>query len=341
MKTSDKLTFGAKQAVENCVCVKPGERVLVVTDLETKTVADAIVAALKKITEEVQVFMMEDFGKRDLTGKNPLPFPKELEDLFANWATTSFYIGQSKPGELKSFRRPLYQCVGKYRVKHAHMISINEEIMSIGMAVDYKEVQRVTKLVNDIVRTAKKIHVTSPAGSDFVAEFDPKLKWLICDGIITQDHWSNLPGGETYTAPKTVNGHVVFDGVLGDFFSEKYRLIEKTPLSFDLRDGRIVEGSLQCENEKLRQEYEAYIHTDANANRVGEFAIGTNVGLSKLIGNLLQDEKFPGVHIALGNPYPDMTGADWKSDVHCDGVMQKTTVIVDGRTIMKEGKFIL
>ncbi|MBN1283312.1 MAG: aminopeptidase, partial [Proteobacteria bacterium] len=75
--------------------------------------------------------------------------------------------------------------------------------------------------------------------------------------------------------------------------------------------------------------------------RVGEFAIGTNVALTKLIGNLLQDEKFPGVHVALGSPYPDKTGASWESKAHNDGVMRDPTVVVDGSTIMERGRFTI
>jgi hypothetical protein len=34
-----------------------------------------------------------------------------------------------------------------------------------------------------------------------------------------------------------------------------------------------------------------------HSERVGEFALGTNTGVTQMIGNLLQDEKVPGVHI--------------------------------------------
>jgi leucyl aminopeptidase (aminopeptidase T) len=45
------------------------------------------------------------------------------------------------------------------------------------------------------------------------------------------------------------------------------------------------------------------------SDRVGEFAIGTNIGVHDVIGNILQDEKIPGIHIAFGNPYGAHTGA--------------------------------
>ena len=80
---------------------------------------------------------------------------------------------------------------------------------------------------------------------------------------------------------------------------------------------------------------------DDNANRIGEFAIGTNSGVDRLVGNMLQDEKFPGIHGAVGEPIPHQTGADWTSKVHMDGVLKKVTVDVEGQVIMRDGEFAL
>jgi leucyl aminopeptidase (aminopeptidase T) len=115
--------------------------------------------------------------------------------------------------------------------------------------------------------------------------------------------------------------------------------IEKNPLFLDVVDGKVKE--LKCDNEKIENEIKTYIKLEKNADRIGEFAIGTNVGLTRLIGNLLQDEKFPGIHVAVGHTYPNDTGADWDCDPHMDMIIQKTTIEVDGKTIMKDGKFLI
>lgn len=74
---------------------------------------------------------------------------------------------------------------------------------------------------------------------------------------------------------------------------------------------------------------------------MGEFAIGCLLGLKKLIGNLLQDEKFPGVHMAFGHPYPEITGQkSWDAPSHIDVIPLKVSVKVDGKPILKNGKFI-
>ena len=82
-----------------------------------------------------------------------------------------------------------------------------------------------------------------------------------------------------------------------------------------------------------------YLNSSPNGHRAGEFAIGTNTSVTKLSGNLLQDEKIPGIHVAFGNPYPDRTGADWTSGVHVDVVPTLCTITIDDKILMKDGIF--
>ena len=58
-----------------------------------------------------------------------------------------------------------------------------------------------------------------------------------------------------------------------------------------------------------------------------------------LIGNMLQDEKAR-VHHAFGDPVGELTGADWHSRTHVDGLMEKCDVRVDGEKIMEAGKYL-
>lgn len=332
---------GARQAIFNCLKVQEEESVVVITDRETEKLGDAMVKQAEIVGAEVQKFVMEDFGARPEDGNNPLPFPDEIRDAMSN-AQVSVYIAQGKKGELQSFRIPMTKVAEQYNLRHAHMPGFTEEMMSQGMAADYNEIQELTARVTDIVSKAKEIKVTTPAGTDITAQFDSKYKWVICDGNIKPGKWSNLPDGEVFTVPVDVNGTVVVDGSLGDFFTGKYGDLGATPLSYSLNNGRCVKGSVKCKNEELKKEFEQYtFETDQNSDRVGEFAIGTNIGLTKLIGNLLQDEKFPGVHIALGDAYKDKTGAEWESTAHNDGVLRNPTIVVDGRTIMERGKFTI
>ena len=330
------IAEGVGQAIENCLRVRPDEEVVVVTDRQTMEIGSALRAGIESITGNVRFFVMEDFGER------PLDFPPEMREALLA-ADVSLYAAQGTKGELATFRAPMLRAVeANSKLRHAHMVGITPEIMADGMCSDYKEIQRISRRVHEKVRDARAIRVVTDQGNDFTAEFSPELRWSVSDGDIQAGHWNNLPDGEVFTSPHTLNGTVVIDGCLGDFFAQRYGSLESTPIRLEVHDGRALRETLRCDREELRREFAEYLfETDENSDRVGEFAIGTNTGLTHLIYNLLQDEKFPGVHIAFGHPLGAKTGATWNSKTHVDGVIKNPTVIVDGRAIMTEGVFAL
>ncbi len=331
------IAEGVKQAINNCLKVKKGEKLVIITDQETLDIGSALrAAAEKKAGKRAQFFTMEDFGIR------PIPFPDVIKDALAA-ADVSIYAAQGAKGELQTFRQPMLHAIeANPRLRHAHMIGITPEIMADGLCSDYKEIQRISNLVYEKVKDARTIRVVTDKGNDFTAQFSPDLKWIISDGDIKPGFWKNLPDGEVFTSPATLNGTVVIDGCLGDFFAERYASLEETPIRVQVKDGRADKDTLQCKNEDLRREFAQYIfETDENSNRVGEFAVGTNTGLTHLIYNLLQDEKFPGIHIAFGSSLPAKTGAQWDSKAHVDGVLKSPSIYVDGEPIMIKGTFQL
>jgi leucyl aminopeptidase (aminopeptidase T) len=158
-------------------------------------------------------------------------------------------------------------------------------------------------------------------------------------GIISTEKWGNLPGGEVFTTPGEVNGTFVIDGVVGDYLCAKFGALKNSPLTIQVKGNRLVEA--HSANRELQDDFWAYTHTDENSNRVGEFAIGTNIELKDVIGEILQDEKYPGVHIAFGNPYGAHTGAEWYSSTHIDVVGRNFDIWVDGEQIMRDGQFLI
>ncbi len=136
-----------------------------------------------------------------------------------------------------------------------------------------------------------------------------------------------------------MDGVYVADGVVGEYLCARYGDLKATPLSVTIVDSRITE--IRCENQDLVNDFRAYTSTDENSNRVGEFAIGTNIALENVIGNILQDEKLPTLHIAFGHPYSEHTGAKWRSTTHIDIVGREFDIWFDGDQVMAEGKFLI
>lgn len=333
MTFEERLALGAENAVR-CMSVTASDRVVILTDFEREGIARRVAMAALARHADVAVRFLEHYGERPLTA-----FPDTLrQDIINARPTVTYYIATAKPGEI-TFRLPMLPfLVNELRVRHGHMIGIDEQLMTEGMCADYDEVFSLTNQVYDLVRNAKSIHVTSAKGSDVTATFNKDWKWIACHGRYSeQGTWGNLPEGEVFTAPASVDGVLVCD-VLGDYFSEKYGVL-KHPVTLVVKDGYITDVS--SEDEAMAKDVRDYLFSTPNGNRAGEFAIGTLTSLKRLAGNMLQDEKMPGLHAAFGNPYPEFTGADWKAKIHVDVIPSDCTIEVDGRVIMRDGEFVI
>jgi len=327
-----ELVPGARNAVQVCLRVKPNEKVTVITDEATKDIAAAIVHELDALGSPYQAWLLEELAPRPL---NDLP-REILEDL--ETSQVSIFAVQAQTNELKS-RMQMTDVVNRRKIRHAHMVNINRQIMLEGMRADFLKVDRISAKVIELVTRAKRITARTAAGTDLTADLNPNYRWLKTSGLISPDKWGNLPGGEVFTTPGEVNGTFVVDGVVGDYLCAKYGDLKGNPLTIRIRGNRLTEA--HSSNRDLEDDFWQYTHTDENSDRVGEFAIGTNIELKDVIGQILQDEKYPGVHIAFGNPYGAHTGADWDSTTHIDVVGRKFNIWVDDEQIMREGKFLV
>jgi aminopeptidase len=327
-----ELIPGARNAVRVCLNIKPYEHVTLIADRVCADIAEALRSEIDAVGAPCQQFVLEDEAQRPITVLPPR-IVAAMEE-----SQVSIFAAHAQANELGS-RMQMTDIVNRRRMRHAHMVNITRQIMLEGMRADYTIVDRISTKMMAIVRGAKTIRATTPAGSDFTAELSPAYRWVKTSGLISPDKWGNLPGGEIFTTPGEVNGTFVIDGVVGDWLCDRYGRLEDRPLTVRVERNRLV--SATSENKALEVDFWKYTHTDENSDRVGEFAIGTNVELQHVIGEILQDEKFPGVHIAFGNPYGAHTGAEWYSSTHIDVVGTEFDIWVDDEPIMRAGKFLI
>ena len=329
---AEDLIPGARNAIRTCLRVEPRERVAIVTDRETEEIAESLADQVREIGSPIELHIMEDYGPRPM-----LSLPPTIEAALER-ADVSIYAGQPKEGEL-AFRRALTAIVDRRQIRHAHMVSISHRIMVEAMRANFDEVDALSCRIRDRAEKAKKIVASSPAGSRIEASFDPAIKWLKTSGIISTAKWGNLPGGEVLTSPARVDGVYVADGVVGDYLCARYGDLQSNPLVVTIENSRIV--GVECDRQDLLEDFRAYTATDENSDRVGEFAIGTNTAVFDVIGNILQDEKLPTLHLAFGHPYAEHTGATWRSTTHIDIVGRNFDIWFDGDPVMKAGQFLI
>jgi aminopeptidase len=331
-KAEDQLMPGARNAVEVCLGVHPRERVLVIADETSRTVAASLEEALKDEGADFSGLLLEDFGPRPIKAA-PEPVLEALEKT-----DVGVLCMTPQPGELGA-RMAIVKIVERRQIRYAHMVGVTPEIMQQGMRADYRKVDELSDRLRERMLTAETLTVKTERGTSFSAHFDPHMDWVKTSGLISPRYWSNLPAGEVFTTPATVDGTFVCDATAGDYFNGKYGDLQAAPLVMEISGGRLTR--VECPRKDLQSEFWEYCHTDENSDRVGELAFGTNLGLTRMIGILLQDEKFPGVHIAFGDPYGSQTHADWKSRTHVDVLTRECDVWIDEDQIIEKGKYDL
>ena len=155
-------------------------------------------------------------------------------------------------------------------------------------------------------------------------------KWVVADGK------NNMPDGEILTSPvaETVDGQISFEfpGVLSG------RLMRDMRLRWS--KGQLVEAYSSTNRDFL----DAIVRSDPGASLIGEFAFGTNPGVTLFCKDILFDEKIGGtVHIALGRAYPECGGTN-QSAIHWDIIKdtrRNATVSADGIPVLRDGVFLL
>src|SRR3984957_10504141 len=156
-----ELTPGACNAVKVCLRVQSGEKVTIITDEATKEIAASIVRELEAVGAPFHAWVLEDLAPRPLTD---LP-PEIIDDL--ETSQVSIFAVQAQTNELRS-RMQMTDVVNRRRIRHAHMVNINRQIMLEGMRADFLKVDRISVKVLETVSKAKQIRAKTAMGTDLV-----------------------------------------------------------------------------------------------------------------------------------------------------------------------------
>lgn len=338
-----KIFAGARQGLENMLGLKSGEKVTIVTDFATMNeTQDAFVEVAKQITGEdnIKIYVLEDSGERPLKA-----MPNGL-DASVMASDVTMFVAQSMGEELDTVRRPMMKAVSKSSARHGHCPGFTKRMMMEGMAADYNVVYALSKALVDLLSSTRRINVTTPKGTNLIVDIDAsQFPWVPSEPV-KKGQVANLPDGEVFCFPYNVNGTAVVDGCVGDFLNKKYGCIEKTPVYVNIQAG--MAAKISCSgNKDLEYDLITYIF-DLNGKRefltrkVGEFALGTNLGVTGIMGNMLQDEKCGrAIHFAFGDPLSDEgSRAGYECKGHIDSVIVDPTVKANnGLVIMNNGSY--
>jgi aminopeptidase len=313
--------YGASQvAVRDCMGVRKGERVLIVTDEPLRTIGFALWQAAKDL--ETEVFMVEILPRRT-NGEEP---PREIAELMK--MVDVVLCPTSKSLTHTDSRR----AASERGARIATLPGVTEEIMIRCMNADYSAIAQRTFALCTLLEKAKEIRVRTPGGTDIMMPIAGRHAHASSGLFREKGEWGNLPTGEAYLCPLEgkSNGVVVVDGSMASV-----GLIEK-PIRIAVRDGYAESIEGDAEARKLLDLLKPH---GKDARNVAEFGIGTN-DKAILTGNILEDEKVMGtIHIAFGDN--KSMGGTVRVASHLDGLIKKPTVWFDDTIVMKDGVFAI
>ncbi len=148
---------GAYNAVNTCLRIQPSEKVTVITDNECREIAASIAQELRQGRLALQGFRA---GRPRAASADRVCRPRSPQDM--ETSDVSIFAVHVQRNELKS-RMQMTDIVNRRRMRHAHMVNINRQIMLEGMRADFNRVDALSKKVIEIVTKAKEISAKNPA----------------------------------------------------------------------------------------------------------------------------------------------------------------------------------
>lgn len=310
------LFQAAEKAVKQCLSVKPGESFLLITDKQKMDIAEALAYWAKEAGTETTTYLMTETLR-------PISKPTALFKDMMTKADVITYMLDARIAE-KPFRGYMVKA-GIEGSRICMMPGITIDMMERLINIDFSEMNSFTQKVIAAMEDADDVVIENPDGTYLECSVKGR-KWKADNGDISQiGSHGNLPAGECFTAPveESFTGKLVIS-LIDDKLGHGEMIFDR---------GKLVDFKGQGIREIIKN-----IGNDETGKIIGEFGIGTNPG-AKICPNMLEAEKaFGTAHFAIGDSYGLGTNS---SSHHYDALVNKVTIKAKGRTIVKNGQYLI
>jgi len=332
-----KASEAAKNALENVLEARKGERILIICDEEKAQVGEAFAVGATQLELKTTLFLLEAINepRSDM--------PERLQKALAQ--KPDIYINLLRGNrEETPFRIKIIKAETQDKTARlGHCPGVTIDMLTDGaLALTSEEHQNMQANAQKLMQTlggAVAVKISSPNGTDLTLSTrgrrfftDTKLDWETMK-------WVNLPTGEVIVAPveDSLNGRLVCDLAAGGIGK-----LGK-PVEVIAKNGRVER--VTSEDKHVLERVIKTFATDGWSNVVGEFAFGINPK-ARFVDEFLEAEKILGtIHIAFGDNL-DMPGGRNPSKNHVDMLISKPTVTITKEneetiTVLENGQFTL
>lgn len=329
MKYELEIYKGSKNIIES-LAVKPGETVAITADTESDIdVVKAVAASAYAIGAKPMILYVPapcGVGKAadPFLPLNPLAEALGHSDVWIEF--NNEWLLYSTAFEKAFEKNP--------NIRYICLVGMDKDMLIRTVArVDFAKLKAFMGRITEMTKAAKHVVIKNAVGTWVEFDNDEKNPFDNDDGDASKPGMHFLAGQISW-CPKfdTIQGKIVFDGSL----TPPVGLL-KEPVELTIDKGKIIDIKGGKEAIAFRNWLSSFNHP--NMFRLAHICYGFNPG-AKLTGNVLEDERVWGCTewgIGYMNKF-DAPPAGIDAPSHSDGICLNSTVILDGKVVLKDGK---
>lgn len=317
----------ARRIIVSCLGLKENEEILIVIDPETDmTMPRALAGAALECGAEYTIALMPSRSGSLKATTCPEVIVKAAE-------SADVYIGLTRSSGASVYDSRIFDLVHQGGLRLCSMVMRDlDNFIKGGALADYEQLDSEGRALAAFWTERKIVEISSASGTHLRAklgDYDPLVECGIAREPGTHMAFSD---GEVSQAPNqgSMTGTLVIDGPICQ------QGLPRSPLTMEVQDGKVL--SVKGEDRSLVTELNRVITKIPFGSNIAEIGIGLNPE-SLFNGDFEEEKKARGTcHIALGDNLA--FGGSVKCDVHMDMIMYKPTILMDGISVVQDGKII-
>jgi leucyl aminopeptidase (aminopeptidase T) len=333
-----ELMESARIIVEECVKLKPGDEVLVVTDTRAtdycgvEALLYAVIGAIKAAgVEPVVISYTAKVSNGDELPKAVAEAMKNTDAIFA--LTTKSILHTTAAAEARAAG------VRTMMLPAGSGVGFTNDMIYRLMPKSRKEIEDIAQLTNKIgqfFKNGRTVKITTKKGTDLTLNVG-QLKMVFNDGYFNEPGIMQfIPSGMLAIGidPGSANGKLVSDVSISRVLSPITQ-----PITFMIKEGYVksIEGG------KEAKEFEKIIKSqnDPDAYLICEVGLGMNSKAKPSIDTLENEHIYGGGHIGFGSN--DTFGGNVRcaNNWHVDTCFLDASVWIDGQKILEDGVYLV
>ncbi len=326
---AEQAERGADTLAASCLQLRPGETVWL-GSWSADTIAPMVARALQRAGAVVKLCALDRF--RDATDERAA-----LNEVSATLRGCSASVLIAGGGLQSGLSIGIIKAAGVARTRHIHMPRMDTRVLGSSVRADPDVLRQINARIEERLRRATTVRVTSGAGTEMRLGLDPRLPIVADCGRPEPAQWDNLPTGFVYFHPVSAEGTYIADRVALTGAGEADAAhLRRSPLRVVLVRGAVQ--SFECADDSIRALFETYLGSHSEARRVGFASIPTNYLARTELQHSTHDSLLPGIKLHLGYPDRARTGATYDAAVQFRLTGRRQSVRAGDTAIVTTGR---